>query len=196
MPSELMNDYWPILVGLILIVSALLALFLVRRGQRVSLDEAIDDRPAAPRATLARGSEPPRLVATTPTPMMPLGASTRRPPRLPPITHEERMAEATAAGIDPVLVALPRPTGPGDNLLMIKGLGPRIALLLNGLGIERFDQVAALSPEQVAAIDRHLGAFAGRFDRDRWVEQARFLAKDDIAGFEAAFGAITPTTGI
>lgn len=188
MASELLNAYWPILLGLILILLALVALIVLRRGQRV----ALDDVDTGPRATLTRGSEAP-LVG--PMVLTPLGASGRRPTRLPPITHEERMAEATAAGIDPVLVALPRPTGPGDNLLMIKGLGPRIAILLNGLGIERFDQIAALSPDQVAAIDRHLGQFAGRFDRDRWVEQARYLAADDKAGFEAAFGAITPPTG-
>ncbi|MCI1141798.1 hypothetical protein MOP88_04775 [Sphingomonas sp. WKB10] len=49
-------------------------------------------------------------------------------------------------------------------------------------------QVAALSPEQAAALDAQLGPFAGRMERDRWIEQARFLAAGDTAGFERVFG--------
>jgi predicted flap endonuclease-1-like 5' DNA nuclease len=33
-----------------------------------------------------------------------------------------------------------------------------------------------------------MGAFQGRIARDRWIEQARYLAADDVAGFEAVFG--------
>ena len=33
-----------------------------------------------------------------------------------------------------------------------------------------------------------MGAFKGRITRDRWVEQARYLAAGDIAGFEVTFG--------
>ena len=51
-----------------------------------------------------------------------------------------------------------------------------------------YDQIAAWSDADVARIDAEMGAFKGRIVRDRWVEQARYLAADDVAGFEAVFG--------
>ena len=47
--------------------------------------------------------------------------------------------------------------------------------MLNERGIIRFDQIAKLSPSQVEALDAILGAFRGRFARDRIVEQADYL---------------------
>ena len=41
---------------------------------------------------------------------------------------------------------------------------------------------------EVELIDARLGAFAGRLQRDRVVEQACFLARGDSDGFEARFG--------
>ena len=60
--------------------------------------------------------------------------------------------------------------------------------MLNERGITRFDQIAKLSPGQVEALDASLGAFRGRFARDRIVEQADYLARGDIDGYEAKFG--------
>ncbi|QHL90368.1 hypothetical protein GVO57_05350 [Sphingomonas changnyeongensis] len=70
----------------------------------------------------------------------------------------------------------------------MKGVGPKVAALLQGLGVTRFDQIAAWSDDDIARIDAHLGAFRGRAVRDRWVEQARLLAAGDTAAYEAAFG--------
>ena len=78
--------------------------------------------------------------------------------------------------------------GAPDSLLQIKGLGPKLKTLLEGLGITRFDQIAAWSAEDVVKVDEHLGAFKGRIERDSWIEQAGFLAKGAIAEFEAKFG--------
>lgn len=52
----------------------------------------------------------------------------------------------------------------------------------------RYDQIAAWTSSDVAEIDPYLGAFKGRIERDGWIEQAGFLARGDIAGFEAKFG--------
>lgn len=87
---------------------------------------------------------------------------------------------------DPVAIAVP--AGPPEPLTRLKGLGPKAEALLNGLGIARFDQIAAWSEADVARIDADMGNFKGRIARDRWVEQAKFLAADDVAGFEAVFG--------
>ena len=54
--------------------------------------------------------------------------------------------------------------------------------------VTRFDQIAKLSAGQVEALDDSLGAFRGRLTRDRVVDQADYLARGDIDGFEARFG--------
>jgi len=77
---------------------------------------------------------------------------------------------------------------PSDELTRIKGLGPKAAAMLNGLGIQRYAQLADLDPGQAAELDARLGAFKGRLERDRWIEQARLLEQNDTAGFEAKFG--------
>jgi len=75
-----------------------------------------------------------------------------------------------------------------DDLTRIKGLGPKLKARLAELGITSFAQIAAWSEADIATIDAQLGSFAGRSTRDRWVEQAGFLASGDVAGYEAQFG--------
>ncbi|MCX7676176.1 MAG: hypothetical protein N2Z59_02235 [Alteraurantiacibacter sp.] len=76
----------------------------------------------------------------------------------------------------------------GDDLTQIKGLGPRIAAQLAGMGITTFAQIAAWDDAEIDRVDAQLGRFAGRIRRDQWVEQARLLAAGDSAGFAARFG--------
>lgn len=83
---------------------------------------------------------------------------------------------------------IPGPNGPPDNLQQLKGVGPKLAAQLNELGIVRFDQLAGLTENEVALLDRRMGAFEGRIARDRLVEQACYLERGDIDGFEAKFG--------
>ena len=80
------------------------------------------------------------------------------------------------------------PEGPADDLTVLKGLGPKAAAQLGTLGITRYAQIAAWSDADAAAVDARMGAFKGRIARDKWVEQARYLAAQDRAGFEAKFG--------
>jgi predicted flap endonuclease-1-like 5' DNA nuclease len=85
-------------------------------------------------------------------------------------------------------VTLPGADGPPDNLQTMKGVGPKLAAQLNQSGITRFDQLAALSANEIAYLDARMGAFQGRLARDRLVEQAHYLARGDTDGFEATFG--------
>lgn len=75
-----------------------------------------------------------------------------------------------------------------DNLLQLKGVGPKLATLLGELGVTSFAQIAGWSAADVERIDSQLGNFKGRITRDKWIEQANYLAKGDVAGFEAKFG--------
>lgn len=76
----------------------------------------------------------------------------------------------------------------GDDLQVMKGVGPKLAMLLRAEGITRYDQIASLTPGDLARLDAHLGAFKGRLVRDRIVQQAALLAAGDRAGFEREFG--------
>ena len=80
------------------------------------------------------------------------------------------------------------PIKPGDELERLKGVGPKLAAMLNARGISRFEQIARLSDTEVDRIDAELGAFRGRIRRDRIVEQADYLARGDADGFEQKFG--------
>lgn len=100
------------------------------------------------------------------------------------------IAEAVAIGAQDVVeeaTAAPQPAA-GDDLSKIKGLGPKLQALLPTLGISTYAQIAALTEADLADLDAKLGAFAGRPKRDNWMEQAKYLAAGDVAGFEAQFG--------
>ena len=79
-------------------------------------------------------------------------------------------------------------SGPTDNLELLKGVGPKLAAMLAAHGLTRFDQIAKLTMSEVERIDADLGAFRGRLQRDRIVEQAVYLARGDTDGFEQRFG--------
>ena len=74
-------------------------------------------------------------------------------------------------------ITMSKPKEGGDDLTEIGGIGPRIAEVLNGLGIWQHGQIADWTPEHSAWIDEHL-SFKGRVERERWVEQAKVLAEN------------------
>src|SRR3954471_15324886 len=79
--------------------------------------------------------------------------------------------------------SIPGPSGPPDNLQLLKGVGPKLAAQLNALGVTRYDQLARLGDNEVAHLDERMGAFSGRIARDRMVEQACYLERGDTDGF-------------
>jgi len=160
------------------VVIALALLFLVRgRKQHVSFDATPPLRP------VERASQPAVAPAPAPSPAV-MGEGHG-------LTTE--IADAVEDVVDQFVgieshVRVEPAKGPGDTLTQLKGLGPKAASRLNELGVTRFDQIASWNETDVAAIDAQMGAFKGRIVRDRWVEQARLLAKGDVVGFEAEFG--------
>ncbi len=72
----------------------------------------------------------------------------------------------------------------------IKGVGPKLVALLGQHGMTSLAQIAAWDDADIDHIDAQLGTFAGRIRRDNWVEQAKFLAAGDVAGFEGKFGKV------
>jgi predicted flap endonuclease-1-like 5' DNA nuclease len=64
-----------------------------------------------------------------------------------------------------------------DDLTAIKGVGPRLAEELSGLGVVRFEQIAAWTAPEAARVSGQLSPSARRFARpESWIEQARALA--------------------
>ena len=159
---DFLHGYWPpIIIAAALLV--ILALLLFRPRQRVRLTESAPVRPHMQQMAPREG----RGIA----------------------------GEAAAATSDltgniinaPVHSALEGDL-PRDDLCMLKGVGPKFATALHALGFDRFEQIAGLTPTELERLDAQLGAFAGRITRDRIVEQADYLARNDIDGFEQRFG--------
>lgn len=85
-----------------------------------------------------------------------------------------------------------RPTAPApqladSELTRLKGVGPKLAAALDAEGYGSLTALAKLDDAQQAELDGKLGAFSGRVQRDRLVEQARLLSEDPAA-YAAAFG--------
>ena len=99
-----------------------------------------------------------------------------------------KTAAAGAGAMAMLAIGIPAAVGDADDLLQIKGVGPKLNTLLVGLGITRFDQISAWGAAEIDKVDDHLGTFKNRITRDSWVEQAGLLAKGMIAEFEAKFG--------
>jgi len=94
-----------------------------------------------------------------------------------PSEPRRKSAESVdGAGEKPALLDSPR-QGQADDLKKIGGVGPKIAGLLNELGVFHFDQIAAWTAENVAWVDTKL-KFKGRIEREDWIAQARKLSEE------------------
>ncbi len=64
-----------------------------------------------------------------------------------------------------------------DDLKVINGIGPKMEGILNGFGIQAWEQIATLDKAEVKTVDEALDFFHGRIERDEWVKQAGELCK-------------------
>lgn len=172
--AELVQENWILLV-VALLVGLLVAwwLFVASRRTRVELTSKDADAPVQRNQALI---DAPAAAVTD----------------LPPPTLEG-LAGVGEAIVAPAVVA-PPPSAPvapatgGDDLTRIKGLGPKLAEQLRGLGVTTFAQIAAWDDAEIDRVDAQLGRFQGRIRRDNWTEQAKYLAGGDTTGYEAKFG--------
>ena len=153
---------------------------------------------APPAPSPAPAATAPESVAPPPSPEPPVSEPVTDPkPRLaaelaPEPTPEPEAEPTPVAPEAPPVVAppAPAPAAKADNLQLLKGVGPKMVALLNGLGVTGFQQIADWTDADIATIDPQLGAFQGRIARDNIVDQATYLARGDKAGFEAKYGAL------
>ena len=97
-----------------------------------------------------------------------VGGGDREPPASSPET------DAAAPGTKPETLDAPR-DGQPDDLKQLKGVGPKVEMGLNAVGIYHLDQVANWTPDEVDWVDENLDGVKGRASRDNWVRQARQL---------------------
>lgn len=97
-------------------------------------------------------------------------------------------AAVVAGGVGLAAIGIPAAVGAADDLEMIKGIGPKLNGVLNGLGVTRFDQIAAWTPSDVDKVNDHLGSFSGRIDREEWIPQAKLLAVGNMTEFDRLYG--------
>jgi len=162
----------------LLVVAAVLALLLVawwllvaRRRTKVEIAHKADDGAPAQRNQALIDAPPAAAVDAEIPPPTPVGLA--------------GVGEVVAAAAAPVPVDLPDGE---DDLLQIKGLGPKLVDQLRELGVTSFAQIAAWDEAEIDRIDAQLGRFQGRIRRDDWPAQARLLATGDKSGYEAKFG--------
>ena len=183
-----LQENWIVaVVGLVVAVVLLWWLFGRKKPEEI---EAPLAPPAEPKKPLE--AVKPEIIAAEPArfrPQEPVPAPapvTETPPA--PEPQPEPVAEAPEP--PPVADPAAAATAKADNLQLLKGVGPKMVALLNGLGVTSFRQIADWTAADVAAIDPQLGAFQGRIARDDIVDQAGYLARGDKAGFEAKYGAL------
>lgn len=87
--------------------------------------------------------------------------------------HPSEAMLAELEGVRPEQVS--KPDSGGDDLTAISGIGPRIAEVLNELGIWTYAQIANWNADNATWIENHL-SFKGRVGREDWVNQAKALA--------------------
>lgn len=159
---DLIQQYWWVIV---IVVALVLAFILLRPRQRVTLTDS--------------------------TPLRPHMAKAKSLPEGRGIAGEAAAATSDVTGEIlhvPVRQTLDGEEHPHDDLCRLKGVGPKFADALRALGFNRYERIARLTPNEVALLDRQLGAFSGRLTRDQIVEQADYLARGDTDGFEHRFG--------
>lgn len=166
-----------LLVGLLILI----ALVFLLSGRRK--ENGVPQSSAAPHVDRVEAPEAGRVAeAAAPSLTEPAAA----PEPAPASAHDQTVPAATpVAVVQPV--AAPAEDAV-DDLLKLKGVGPKLRTLLIELGVTRYAQIAAWSDADIAAVDARLGNFKGRPVRDQWVDQAKYLAAGDTAGFEAKYG--------
>ena len=161
--GEVLQLYWPVILVAV-VIGLITGYWIFRPRQRVTLT---DSTPLRPHMTVAREGEGKGLAAE-------VAAATSD------VTGEMLGARVHSH--------LPGASGPPDDLTRLKGVGPKLAALLNARGLHRFEQVARLSEADLVMLDEGMGAFKGRLARDQVVAQADYLARGDQDGFEQRFG--------
>ncbi|MES2698643.1 MAG: hypothetical protein V4647_03415, partial [Pseudomonadota bacterium] len=166
MADFLQSNTGLLVVALVLAILVALWLLAANRKTRIELDPR-DDGPA--RRNQALIDAPPAAVPHVEVGFVPLMEPDATIVAMP--APEPALAPAPAP-VQAAPAAAPAAAATADDLLLIKGLGPKLRAQMADLGITTFAQIAAWSEADIDRIDAQLGRFQGRIRRESWVEQA------------------------
>jgi len=108
-------------------------------------------------------------------PAQPSSAASDTPAAKGKIEKADVAKAAEIAESKPELLTAAR-GGKGDDLELIWGVGPKLAKMLNEMGVWHYDQIAKWTPAELAWVDARLTGFKGRAVRDDWIAQSKKLA--------------------
>jgi predicted flap endonuclease-1-like 5' DNA nuclease len=117
--------------------------------------------------------EEPKVEAAAPVEAEPV-IETPAPVEAPVEVKVEEVVVETLAADRPATL-FDAPPANVDDLKLIKGVGPKLEGMLNGLGIYTFEQIAGFSLSELQWVDENLTSFKGRAFRDDWIAQAKAL---------------------
>ena len=133
---------------------------------------------------VANSTKKPTTKPAAKKPASPKAAPAKTPaaPKAAAAKTADVQATESGPGKKPSTLTAPRDSG-ADDLKLIKGVGPKLEAMLNGMGFWHWDQVAKWGADEVAWVDQNLQGFKGRVSRDNWVDQAEKLAVGEETEF-------------
>ncbi|MGB3722357.1 MAG: hypothetical protein WA979_05995 [Pacificimonas sp.] len=164
-------------------------------GKRAALQEELTEAEVALAAAEERNAALERDIASTRDQIKPLADEVdrlrvmkTRNPEVAASAAPVAPRETAAAPVEKLPAFMDAAPPKPDDLQLLKGVGPKMAVLLNDMGVYMFAQVADFTPQDVKMVDAKLGTFKGRIERDQLIEQAKLLAAGRVTEYEARFG--------
>ncbi|MEM7067368.1 MAG: hypothetical protein AAF478_00685 [Pseudomonadota bacterium] len=109
--------------------------------------------------------------------------SSKKKSKMPLVTSNAGLENSAMS----LMALADEPANANDDLQLIAGVGPKLEEMLNSQGIERFEQIASWTADDIEQMDEHL-EFSGRIERENWIEQAKALAKGGRDEYVKVFG--------
>ncbi|MEM7733214.1 MAG: hypothetical protein AAF280_10580 [Pseudomonadota bacterium] len=173
--------------GLAAVILAVLMMVVFCRELPAPIDQGVASaspsaKPSEPKPAASAASVTAAAPAAAPAVKKPTAKPVAKPAAKPATTAKPKSPAKPKAAAKPADDGRPAGLkkargGRADNLKEIKGVGPKLEKMLNGMGYYHFDQIASWKKKEVAWVDENLEGFKGRVSRDEWVKQAKILAK-------------------
>jgi len=93
----------------------------------------------------------------------------------PVVAAEPVVTEAVEIVVEAVEAAPAAIEAAVDDLTKLVGIGPKLAASLADLGVTKFSQIAAWTPDELSSYDQLLN-LKGRAEREAWIDQAKRFA--------------------
>ncbi len=126
---------------------------------------------------LMRAGIPGKTAAVTPVSKPKPAVKAEAPAAKPEPVQAVAVSEPAPAPTPVTQIALPVDKAVMDDLRKISGIGAVLARKLNEYGVTSYGQIAAWTTDDIKRVEADVfgGNFAGRIQRESWIEQAKSL---------------------